>query len=101
MPGVSIDDEDVTIDGYEVDSSLLRTGVETVSETLRSDLFVPCARSPASPITRRSRSPIRGPRIDRASLLRYFVSFRLHAGFHEHCAEGSSSTLRSVARASR
>ena len=29
----------------------------------------------------------RGPRIDRACLLRYLVSFRLHAGFHEHCAE--------------
>ena len=29
----------------------------------------------------------RGPRIDRASLLRYLVSYRRHAGFHEHCVE--------------
>jgi len=29
----------------------------------------------------------RGPRIDRASLLRYLVSFRDHAGFHEQCVE--------------
>lgn len=29
----------------------------------------------------------RGPRIDRASLLRYVVSFREHAGFHEQCVE--------------
>jgi 7-cyano-7-deazaguanine reductase len=29
----------------------------------------------------------RGPRIDRAGLLRYLVSYRGHAGFHEQCAE--------------
>ena len=29
----------------------------------------------------------RGPRIDRAGLLRYLVSFRDHAGFHEQCVE--------------
>jgi 7-cyano-7-deazaguanine reductase len=29
----------------------------------------------------------RGPRIDRASLLRYVVSFRTHAAFHESCVE--------------
>ena len=28
-----------------------------------------------------------GPRIDRASLLRYVASFRDHAGFHEQCVE--------------
>ena len=29
----------------------------------------------------------RGPRIDRAALLRYLVSYRRHPGFHEHCVE--------------
>lgn len=29
----------------------------------------------------------RGPRIQRAGLLRYLVSFRNHAGFHEQCVE--------------
>ncbi|TMG95465.1 MAG: NADPH-dependent 7-cyano-7-deazaguanine reductase QueF, partial [Betaproteobacteria bacterium] len=29
----------------------------------------------------------RGPRIDRAGLLRYLVSFRRHAAFHEACVE--------------
>ena len=29
----------------------------------------------------------RGARIDSAALLRYLVSFRRHAGFHEHCVE--------------
>lgn len=35
----------------------------------------------------------RGPRIDRASLLRYIVSFRNHAGFHEQCVERLFSDL--------
>jgi 7-cyano-7-deazaguanine reductase len=29
----------------------------------------------------------RGPRIDRAGLLRYLVSFRDHCEFHEQCVE--------------
>ena len=29
----------------------------------------------------------RGPRIDRAGLLRYLISFRDHADFHEQCVE--------------
>ena len=29
----------------------------------------------------------RGPRIERAGLLRYLVSFRDHAEFHEQCVE--------------
>ena len=29
----------------------------------------------------------RGPRIDRVELLRYLVSFRDHAEFHEQCVE--------------
>jgi 7-cyano-7-deazaguanine reductase len=29
----------------------------------------------------------RGPPIDQAGLLRYLVSFRQHADFHEHCVE--------------
>ena len=31
--------------------------------------------------------PLRGRRIDREGLLRYLVSFRQHADFHEHCVE--------------
>ena len=29
----------------------------------------------------------RGPRLDRAGLLRYVVSFRRHSDFHEQCVE--------------
>jgi 7-cyano-7-deazaguanine reductase len=36
----------------------------------------------------------RGPRIDRAGLLRYLVSFRDHAEFHEQCVERIFTDLR-------
>jgi len=87
MPGVSIDDEEVSIDGYEVDPSLLCAAGETVSEILRSDLFRSVCPVTGQPDYASIAIAYRGPRIDRASLLRYVISFRLHAGFHEHCAE--------------
>ncbi|MBL8300642.1 MAG: NADPH-dependent 7-cyano-7-deazaguanine reductase QueF [Rhodanobacteraceae bacterium] len=37
----------------------------------------------------------RGPRIDRAGLLRYLISFRRHSDFHEQCAERIYSDLHS------
>jgi 7-cyano-7-deazaguanine reductase len=87
MAGVSIDDTEVAIDRYEVDASLLRADAEAVSETLRSDLFRSVCPVTGQPDYASIAIGYRGPRIDRAALLRYIVSFRLHAGFHEHCAE--------------
>ena len=49
--------------------------------------FVRSARSPDSPTIASIAIAYRGPRIDRAGLLRYLVSYRCHAGFHEHCVE--------------
>ncbi len=40
----------------------------------------------------------RGPRIDHASLLRYVVSFRDHAGFHEQCVERMFADLSARCR---
>ena len=40
----------------------------------------------------------RGPRIDGASLLRYIVSFRDHAGFHEQCVERMFTDLSAQCR---
>jgi 7-cyano-7-deazaguanine reductase len=87
LPGVSIDDEDLAMDRYEVDPSLLHAGGETVSEALRSDLFRSVCPVTGQPDYASVAIAYRGPRIDRAALLRYLVSYRLHAGFHEHCAE--------------
>ena len=87
MAGVSIDEATVAIDRYEVDASLLRADGGVVSETLRSDLFRSVCPVTGQPDYASISIAYRGPRIDRGALLRYIVSFRQHAGFHEHCAE--------------
>jgi len=87
MAGESIDEADVSIDRYEVDASLLHAGSDIVSEALRSDLFRSVCPVTGQPDYASIGISYRGPRIDRAALLRYIVSYRMHAGFHEHCAE--------------
>jgi len=87
MAGTSIDDAAVAIDRYEIDASLLRADGESVDETLRSELFRSVCPVTGQPDYASIAIAYRGPRIDHAALLRYIVSFRLHAGFHEHCAE--------------
>ena len=52
-------------------SALLKSNCPVTGQPDWADLFIAC----------------RGPRIDRASLLRYVASFRDHAGFHEQCVE--------------
>ena len=94
LPGVSIDDEDVAIAAYQVDPSLLRAGGADVGETLRSDLFRSVCPVTGQPDYASVAITYRGPRIERAALLRYLVSYREHAGFHEHCAERIFVVLR-------
>lgn len=42
-----------------------------------------------------------GPAIDKASLLRYIVSYRQHEGFHEHCVERIFMDLQTRCRPSQ
>jgi 7-cyano-7-deazaguanine reductase len=87
LPGESLDDIAIATEVYEPEPALLVAGGPPIDETLRSALF-------------RSRCPVtgqpdcgdvmiryRGPRIDRAGLLRYLISYRRHAAFHESCVE--------------
>ncbi|TMG85596.1 MAG: NADPH-dependent 7-cyano-7-deazaguanine reductase QueF [Betaproteobacteria bacterium] len=87
LPGESLDELAITTDVYEPSPTLLAAHGPEVDETLRSALF-------------RSRCPVtgqpdygdlmiryRGPRIDRIRLLRYLISYRRHAAFHESCVE--------------
>ena len=84
-----IDGLEVAIDRYgPPDASLLAADPATmVEEALHSALLksnCPVTGQPdwASVVVR-----YRGPRIDRVGLLRYLVSFRDHAEFHEQCVE--------------
>jgi 7-cyano-7-deazaguanine reductase len=86
---VSIDDQDLAIDRYgPPDAALLSADAgEAVVETLTSALLKSNCPVTGQPDWASLRIAYRGPRIDRAGLLRYLVSFRDHAEFHEQCVE--------------
>ena len=87
LEGESLDGLTVAIDRYDVDPSALAAAGPPATETLRSDLFRSLCPVTGQPDFASVGISYRGPRIDRAGLLRYLVSYRHHAGFHEHCAE--------------
>ena len=85
----SIDGLDIAIDGYDApDAALLLADLDdVVEETLASALLKSNCPVTGQPDWADVALRYRGPRIDRAGLLRYLVSFRDHAGFHEQCVE--------------
>ena len=96
LPPPSGADQAICIDGLEVaidrygppEPALLQADeAAPVEETLRSELLKSNCPVTGQPDWATVDIAYRGPRIDRASLLRYLVSFREHAGFHEQCVE--------------
>lgn len=87
--GSSIDSLDVEIASYgPPDVSLLAADAgEIVEEQLTSALLKSNCPVTGQPDWASLHIAYRGPRIDRAALLRYLVSFRDHAEFHEQCVE--------------
>jgi 7-cyano-7-deazaguanine reductase len=87
--GASIDSLDVEIASYgPPDASLLAADAgEIVEEQLTSALLKSNCPVTGQPDWASLHIAYRGPRIDRAALLRYLVSFRDHAEFHEQCVE--------------
>ena len=87
LEGVNLDDQRVDCDVYDVDPAFLAANGAVVEETLTSRLFRSVCPVTGQPDIASVQIAYRGPRIDREGLLRYLVSYRLHAGFHEHCIE--------------
>ncbi len=86
--GACIDGLDVACDRYEVDATLLTANPdEVVEEQLHSHLLRSLCPVTAQPDHGSVLLDYAGPRIDAAGLLRYIVSFRDHADFHEACVE--------------
>ena len=85
----SIDGLDIAIDRYgPPDASLLSADAGDITEeSLHSALLKSNCPVTGQPDWAGVRIDYRGPRIDRAGLLRYLVSFRDHAEFHEQCVE--------------
>jgi len=86
--GVCLDDQDVAIEDYDVDASLLRvTEGDDISETLYSDLLRSNCPVTGQPDWGSVCIEYTGQPICREALLKYIVSFREHSGFHEQCVE--------------
>ena len=88
LPGESLDRAGVECGEWEVDPDLLSLAADDV---VREDLFTDALRS-LCPVTGQPDLGsvlvcYEGPRIDRAALLRYIVSYRRHQDFHENCVE--------------
>jgi 7-cyano-7-deazaguanine reductase len=87
LPGESIDGMAITTDVYEPDPASLIARGPIREETLRSALFHSRCPVTGQPDCGDVMIRYRGPAIDRAGLLRYLVSYRCHAAFHESCVE--------------
>ncbi|MGY0557507.1 NADPH-dependent 7-cyano-7-deazaguanine reductase QueF [Lysobacter sp. A421] len=85
----SLDTLEIDVDHYGPPRAdfLQVTRNEVVEESLSSALLKSNCPVTGQPDWARVRIDYRGPRLDRAGLLRYLVSFRDHAGFHEQCVE--------------
>lgn len=108
LPPIATDGDDAeSIDALEVDverygppdaSLLVANAGEIVEETLGSALLKSNCPVTGQPDWARVLIRYRGPRLDRASLLRYLISFRDHAEFHEQCVERIFTDLLARAR---
>lgn len=88
LVGESLDSQAVPIDCYDYTPTLLKLASdELVSECLTSDLLKSNCLITNQPDWGSVSITYRGPKIDRASLLKYIVSFRNHNEFHEQCVE--------------
>jgi 7-cyano-7-deazaguanine reductase len=87
LPGESLDGLPLATDVYDPRPEFLRARGPQVEETLRSALFRSRCPVTAQPDYGDVMIHYRGRAIDRAALLRYLVSYRRHAAFHENCVE--------------
>ncbi|AWP92791.1 NADPH-dependent 7-cyano-7-deazaguanine reductase QueF [Bordetella holmesii] len=88
LGGTNLDKQDVEIEHYEPRPELLRCSVgDVVQETLVSRLLKSNCPVTGQPDWGSVQITYRGRPMDHAALLKYIVSFRQHAEFHEHCAE--------------
>jgi len=87
LAGISLDGQPLVIDCYDVDARLLTASAPSVVETLTTELFRSQCPVTGQPDYASVQITYKGPRIDQAALLRYLVSYRRHAGFHEYCVE--------------
>lgn len=86
--GICLDTLDVKTDVYDVNKKFLTTTSDSlVEEVLYTNLLKSNCLATGQPDWGSVRIHYVGPTINREGLLKYFISFRRHAGFAEHCVE--------------
>lgn len=103
LPGELIDRLEIDIDTYSPAPQLLQADPAgpAVEETLCSNLLKSNCLVTGQPDWGSVVVRYRGPKIDRAGLLRYIVSFRQHHEFHEQCVERIFTDLSARCRPER
>lgn len=99
--GICLDALDVEIDNYEVNQSYLHTIPVSVEETLFTNLLKSNCLATGQPDWGSLLVRYAGPRIAHEGLLKYFISFRRHAGFAEHCVEQIYSDILKICKPSK
>jgi 7-cyano-7-deazaguanine reductase len=89
LPGECIDDIDVDIEHYDYGSESLASNesANEVEETLHSHLLKSNCLITSQPDWASVIIEYKGKPIDKESLLKYLISFRMHNEFHEQCVE--------------
>lgn len=85
--GLSIDDLDIEVTNYQLDTSYLTTNDKQVEEDLTSDLLKSNCLITNQPDWGSVFIRYQGQQINHEGLLRYLLSFRQHNEFHEQCVE--------------
>ncbi len=95
VEGECIDELDVSIDTFLPEKGLLKSNKDLfVTETLYSHLLKSNCPVTGQPDWGTLVIQYTGPKLDRASLLKYIISFRDHNDFHEHCVERAFVDLK-------
>ena len=84
---VSIDDLDIEVKEYQLDTSNLTASGKQIEENLTSDLLKSNCLITNQPDWGSVFIRYQGQQINHEGLLRYLISFRQHNEFHEQCVE--------------
>ncbi|MBA3722410.1 MAG: NADPH-dependent 7-cyano-7-deazaguanine reductase QueF [Parachlamydiaceae bacterium] len=85
--GTNLDNLDIQIDTYQLDTNFLTSQGVQVEETLFSHLLKSNCMATGQPDWGSVLIRYKGPKIDHSGLLKYIISYRNHVGFAEHCTE--------------
>ncbi|PKM05070.1 MAG: NADPH-dependent 7-cyano-7-deazaguanine reductase QueF [Gammaproteobacteria bacterium HGW-Gammaproteobacteria-6] len=98
LPGVCLDDQQIDINRYDYDASLLQLAEAggLARESLFSHLLKSNCPVTGQPDWASVQIIYSGHRLDHPSLLRYLISFRQHSDFHEQCVERIFTDLLAV-----